>query len=127
VTTTVGPPELNRAIKELEEALPDGVTVMAEDASGAVVRISRVELSARWSGPAGELWFLIPFHYPDAAIYPYYVVGATPTGGYVQALQPVQWRGMAATQVSLRHNSWNPTVDTALGSVRQTLAWLRSI
>jgi hypothetical protein len=125
VTTTVRPPELTRALEELERAFPGRVTVEAEDASGAVVRIADIQLSARWSAPTGDLWFLIPFHYPDAAIYPYHVTGATPSAGHVQALQPVNWRGMNATQVSLRHNSWNPNVDTALGSVRQTLAWLQ--
>lgn len=125
MTTAARSQELTRALDELEEVFPGRVAVIAEDVNGAVVRIVGVELSARWAAPTGELWFLIPFHYPDAAIYPYYVTGATPSGGNVQALQQVNWRGMAATQVSLRHNGWNPNVDTALGSVRQTLAWLR--
>lgn len=125
MTTAARSPELTRALDELAQAFPGRVEVMVEDASGAVLRIVDVELSARWSAPAGELWFLIPFHYPDAAIYPYYVTGATPGGGNLPALQQVNWRGMPATQVSLRHNRWNPNVDTALGSVRQTLAWLR--
>lgn len=126
MTTTVRSPEVTHALEELEQAFPGRVTVVAEDGNGAVVRITDAKLSARWSAPKGDVWFLIPFHYPDAAIYPYYVTGAAPSGGQVPALQPVHWRGMAATQVSLRHNCWNPNVDTALGSVRQTLAWLRS-
>jgi hypothetical protein len=125
VTTTARSLELTRALKELEQAFPGRVTVVAQDASGAVVRITDIELSPRWSAPTGELWFLLPFHYPDAAIYPYHVTGTAPSGGLLPPLQPVNWRGMNATQVSLRHNSWNPNVDTALGSVRQTLAWLR--
>jgi hypothetical protein len=126
VTAAVRSPEVARALEELEHAFPRQVTVEAEDASGAIVRITGVELGSCWSPSTGDLWFLIPFHYPDAAIYPYYVTGATPTGGYPPALQTVQWRGMAATQVSLRHNGWNPSVDTALGSVRQALAWLQT-
>ena len=125
MTIAVRSPELTRALEELERAFPGRVTVVAEDANGAIIRIADVELSARWSTPTGDLWFLIPFHYPDAAIYPYHVTGATPSGGQLQALQSVNWRGMNATQVSLRHNCWNPNLDTALGSVRQTLAWLR--
>jgi hypothetical protein len=119
-------PDVNRAIAELEEAFSDRVTVVAHEGAGAVVRISKCELSARWSPRQGDLWFLIPYHYPDAAIYPYYLTGATPTGGIIGGLQPVGWRGMAATQVSLRHTSWNPNLDTALGSVLQTQAWLRT-
>lgn len=116
--------DITQALRELEEAFPGQVTVVSDDANGAIVRIEGVELSSRWTPQRGDLWFLIPFHYPDAAIYPYYVTGAAGTG--LQALQPASWRGMPATQVSLRHNGWNPQVDTALGSVRQALAWLRS-
>jgi hypothetical protein len=126
VTAGARTPEVTSALGELEHAFPRQVTVEAEDASGAIVRITGVELGSRWSPPTGDLWFLIPYHYPDAAIYPYYVTGATPTGGFLPALQAIQWRGMAATQVSLRHNGWAPAVDSALGSVRQTLAWLRT-
>lgn len=126
MTAAVRSPEITRALEELERAFPGRFTLEAEDPSGLIVRITGVELSVRWSPATGDLLFLIPFHYPDAAIYPYYLTGAKPSGGYLPALQPVGWRGVEATQVSLRHNCWNPKVDTALGSVRQTLAWLRS-
>lgn len=126
MTVTARTVELTQALDELERAFPDRVSVMAEETNGAVIRIEQVELSHRWSAPAADLWFVIPFHYPDAAIYPYYITGASPIGGRVPALQPVTWRGMAATQVSLRHTAWKPNIDTALGSVRQTSAWLRS-
>lgn len=119
-------PEISRAITELEEAFPGRVTVITTDPSGAIVQISQTELSARWSQPHGDLSFLIPYHYPDAAIYPYYVIGATLTGGIIEGLQPVEWRGVPATQVSLRHNGWNPNLDTAVGSVLQTQSWLRA-
>jgi hypothetical protein len=126
MTTGVRSSEITRALDELEHAFPGRAMIETEDANGTIVRIANVELSSRWSSPAGDLWFLIPFHYPDSAIYPYYVTGSIPTGGYLTALQPVQWRGVAAAQVSLRHNRWNPNVDTALGSVRQTVSWLQS-
>jgi hypothetical protein len=118
--------DVGHAIEELEEAFAGRVTVVSTDSCGAIVRISQTELGQRWSHPHGDLWFLIPYHYPDAAIYPYYVTGASPTGGIIGGLQPVDWRGMPATQVSLRHNGWNPNVDTAVGSVLQTQAWLRT-
>jgi hypothetical protein len=123
VTTAVRSPEIAHALEELEQAFPGRVSV-EPDAAGSIVRIADIELSPRWSAASGDVWFLIPFHYPDAAIYPYYVTGAIPSE-HVAALQPVVWRGVAATQVSLRHNGWNPSVDTALGSIRQTAAWLR--
>ncbi len=119
------PRDITRAIGDLEDVFSGQLVIEADDGSGMIVRLLGVELGPRWSPGKGDLWFLLPFHYPDAAIYPYYVTGAIPTE-YISGLQPVQWRAMDATQVSLRHNDWNPKVDTALGSVRQTLAWLRS-
>ncbi|MGA8363430.1 MAG: hypothetical protein WB709_02800 [Solirubrobacteraceae bacterium] len=119
-------PEVARAIQELELAFPGQVTFVGEEAGGAVVCLTDTQLSERWAPREGQLWFLIPYHYPDAAIYPYYVIGSTPTGGIIRGLQEVSWRGMPATQVSLRHNAWDPAVDNAVGSVLQTRAWLRS-
>lgn len=122
MTAAVLPPAVQRAIDELEEAF-SGRLAVDPDASGAIVSIADVELGPGWSAPTGILWFVVSFHYPDSAIYPYYVTDAThPPGG---ALQHVTWRGKTAIQVSLRHNRWDPAHDTALGSVRLTQAWLR--
>lgn len=117
------PAELARAVTELEAAFPNRVQVH-DDQSGAIVAITGVTLSGRWSPRIGTLWFLIPYHYPDAAIYPFYITGSQPTGGMIEGLQQVQWRGGAAIQVSLRHRSWNPKLDSALGSALQGQAWL---
>ena len=123
MTAAVLLPDVQRAIDDLEQAFPGQVSI-EPDASGAIVQITDVDLGPGWSGPRGTLWFVVPFHYPDSAIYPYYVTGAThPPGG---ALQHVSWRGVAAVQVSLRHNRWDPAHDTALGSVVLTQAWLRA-
>lgn len=125
MSTAVVPAEIARALEELEQAFPGRVSTEAHEPAGTIVRIRGLELTGRWSAPSAELWFAIPFHYPDAPIYPYYVVGATPTAG-VAGLQSVSWRGMAIIQVSLRHTNWDPTCDTAVGSVLQTQAWLRA-
>lgn len=127
MSVAVLPPEVAQALKHLQEAFPGRIHVEAHESSGTIVRISDVVLGAGWSAPSADLWCAIPFHYPDAAIYPYYVTGATPTPGIGGgALQPVSWREMPATQVSLRHNAWDPTRDTAVGAVLQTLAWLHA-
>jgi hypothetical protein len=115
--------ELGRAVNELEREFPGQVTVES-DPAGAIVHIAAVTLGAGWSAVVGVLSFLLPFHYPDAPIYPYYVTGAIPESVSDGALQPVSWRGAPATQVSLRHNRWDPTHDTALGSVLLTMARL---
>jgi hypothetical protein len=119
-------PELARAVEELDEALPTRVSVESQDQTGVVVRVRDVALGERWAPRSAELWFVIPYHYPDAPVYPYYVVGSAPVGGTVPALQVVTWRGMTATQVSLRHTGWDPAHDNVLGCVLQTQAWLRS-
>jgi hypothetical protein len=115
--------EISGAVAELQAAFPDRVQVH-EDPAGTVVAIIGVMLSERWSPRIATLWFLIPYHYPDAAIYPFYLTGARPAGGMIGGLQDVGWRGEAAIQVSLRHTAWNPMFDTALGSVLQAQAWL---
>lgn len=118
--------EVGRAVEELEEAFPGRVDVVSRDQTGAIVRVREVELSARWTPRRGDLWFLVPFHYPDAPIYPCYVVGARPTGGLVQALQVVSWQGMEVIQVSLRHSSWDPSTDNAVGYAIGAISWLRT-
>jgi hypothetical protein len=117
-------PELAMAIEEVEAAFPGQVSV-EPDESGAIVHIANVELGPGWSSTVGVLSLLLPYSYPDAAIYPYHVTGAVPAGVSDGALQQVSWRGTQATQVSLRHNRWNPALDTALGSVLLVLARLR--
>ena len=118
-------PQLSEAVLELEAQFPGRVSVEPDDA-GAIVTIEGVPLGPGWSAPSGTLAFLLPFHYPDAAIYPYHVLGALPERVGDGSVQAVSWRGTPATQVSLRHNRWDPTHDTALGSVLATLARLRT-
>jgi len=125
VSTLALPPDVARSVAELEEAFPGRVSATCEDGSGAIVCLAGTELSERWTPRHCQLWFLIPYHYPDAPIYPYYVMGATPTGELIDGLQRVEWRGMPVIQVSLRHTRWNPAVDNAVGSALQTQAWLR--
>lgn len=117
------PAEIARAVAELHATFSDRVQIN-EDHAGTIVAIIGVTLSERWSPRTGTLWFLIPYHYPDAAIYPFYITGARATGGMISGLQDVAWRGEPAIQVSLRHTAWNPKLDTALGSALQTQAWL---
>lgn len=120
------PPELARAVEDLDQVLPTRASVESQDETGILIRVRNVALAERWSPRAADLWFVIPYHYPDAPVYPYYVVGAAPAHGSVPALQAVTWRGMPATQVSLRHTAWDPAHDSVVGCVLQTQAWLRS-
>jgi hypothetical protein len=118
-------PELTRAVDELEGAFPNRLAIESQDATGLVVQLHSVALAERWSPRVGGLWFVIPYNYPDAPVYPYYVAGAALTGGAVPALQTVVWRGMTVVQVSLRQTAWDPSRDTVVGCVMQTTSWLR--
>jgi hypothetical protein len=118
-------PELSRAVDDLEDAFPGRLAIESQDATGLVVRLHSVALAERWSARVGELWFVVPYNYPDAPVYPYYVVGVVLSGGAVPALQTVVWRGMTAVQVSLRQTAWDPSRDTVVGCVMQTTSWLR--
>jgi len=123
VNTATMSAEIAGAVAELHAAFPQRVQIH-EDPAGVIVAITDVALSERWTPRTGTLWLLIPYHYPDAAIYPFFLTGARPTGGMIAGLQDVAWRGEAAIQVSLRHTAWNPKLDTALGSALQAQAWL---
>jgi hypothetical protein len=92
VTQISVPADLAKGIEELEREFPGRVSVEPDEA-GAVVHISDVPLGTGWNPNVGVLSFLLPFHYPDAAIYPYHVTDATPDSASDNALQPVTWRG----------------------------------
>lgn len=114
------------AIVELEREY--GVAVEPDGSGGAIVTVSPVDLGPRWSPQSVELIFAIAFNYPFAAIYPFYTEPAlsrTDGGAWPSALQRVGWRGREVTQISLRANRWNPSVDTAAGAVAQVAHWFR--
>ena len=115
-----------RALEELEQVFPGAVTHEPDGTGGAYVTVAGCELGDRWTRPVAAVSFHVPFNYPWAAIYPYYLPGdAWPVGPAPPALQRIVWRGREVVQVSLRHNQWNPQIDNALGSVRQVLHRLR--
>ena len=113
------------AIAEIEEMFPEQVQWEPDGSGGAYVSVE-IDLGDRWTQSRTSVTFQIPYNYPSAPIYPYYLpADATPTEGWPQALQQVQWRDSQVIQVSLRHNSWDPTQDNAIGCVLQMQAWAR--
>lgn len=112
------------ALADLEQAFPGRVSYEPDEAGGTFVAIAGCALGDGWTHPIADLAFHLPFNYPWAAIYPYYLTTETwPNSMVAPALQRVVWRGRQVIQVSLRHTSWTPEIDTALGCVRQTLQW----
>jgi len=127
VSTVPLSPELAEAVASLEEAFPGRVHIEDPDSGGVTIRIDDVPLSARWTPRVGQLWLVLPYHFPDAPIYPYYVFGAVPSAEPVPGLQAVGWRGTMTTQLSLRHNAWDPSRDSAIGCVLQAQEYLERI
>ena len=115
-------------VRQLEERFGDRVHAEPDGAGGAYVTVADIELGDRWNVPVASLSFHLPYNYPAAALYPFYLPGGTePIDSWPSALQLVQWRGIPVIQVSLRHTNWHPAHDSAVGSVLQVQSWLRSL
>ena len=120
--------EVETALVELEEEFPGAVSSEADEAGGAYITVERFELGEGWSAGEAPLSFHLPYNYPSAAPYPYFLPAhVSPDRGLVEGLQEVHWRERPMIQVSLRHNNWDPERDRVLGCLRQLAAWLRAI
>jgi hypothetical protein len=124
VIATVSP-LVAEGLGELEcEFGPLGVE--PDDVGGAYVTLQPHAIGSGWNLSNATLTFHLPYNYPAAAPYPYYLPGdVAPTGAWPPALQAIQWRDRAVLQVSLRHNNWDPERDRVRGCVTQVLDWLR--
>jgi hypothetical protein len=126
--STVVAPDVAEGIDQLEEAFPGQVFHEPDGSGGAYITIEDLELGSGWNVSAASISFHLPYNYPAAAPYPFYLPGDTsPHGAWPQVLQQVSWRGRQVVQVSLRHNNWDPHRDTAVGSVMQVRNRLRDL
>lgn len=118
-------PHVAKAVEELADAF-GGVAAEPDGSGGAYVTVSDVELGQKWSRPSAPLTFHLPFNYPAASPYPYYLPGDLGVEDpWPPALQRIQWRDRQVIQVSLRHNNWDPVRDRVLGCILQVQEWLR--
>jgi hypothetical protein len=119
--------DVDTGVRELEAAFEGRVSIEPDGVGGAYVSVSGLELGTGWNQPDATLAFHLPYNYPAAPPYPFYLPSdASPNGSWSNALQRVEWRGRQVVQVSLRHNNWDPSRDTATGSVLQACDWLRA-
>jgi len=117
--------DVETAAAELEEAFP-GMIHWEPDENGGAYMTVEIVLGERWTRSRAPVTFHVPYNYPFAPIYPYYLPeDVTPVDGWPPALQRAQWQGSAVVQVSLRHNAWDPSRDNAVGCVLQMQAWAR--
>ncbi len=114
----------------IEELVDAAYTISYEPLSdgGAIVTAHEFAFGDLWT-PTGDLRFELAYNYPYSAIYPFFGPAGLQRvdgGPRPNALTDIAWRGSSHTQISLRHNRWNPRVDTALGALAQVEHWFQS-
>jgi hypothetical protein len=120
--------EVAEGVRQLEMAFPDQVSHEPDGQGGTYVTVGDIQLGDGWTEVAAPLTLHLAYNYPAAAPYPFYLPARVePNGTWPEALQRVHWRDTDVLQVSLRHNSWDPGRDTAVGSVFQVRDWLRTL
>ena len=100
------------------EVIPDG-------AGGATVIVDDVDLGDRYTPSTTWLGFHISAAYPHADVYPHYIGRVVRTDGRAlgDAVQPVDWHGRQALQLSRRSNGWNPGTDNAALKAEKVITW----
>ncbi|WP_410611103.1 hypothetical protein [Amycolatopsis sp. lyj-109] len=100
------------------EVLPDG-------AGGATLVVSDVHLGDRYTPRTSWLGFHVSSAYPQADIYPHYIARVSRTDGqpHGQAVQPVDWNGRQALQLSRRSPTVAPRLDSAALKAEKVISW----
>jgi hypothetical protein len=119
--------EAAAALGELEFEFPGAVSHEPDGSGGAYVTVGGIEMGESWNMAQVPLTFHLPYNYPSASVYPYYLPGDLEPRQWPPALQRIQWRDRNVIQVSLRHNNWDPERDRVLGCVLQVADWLRRL
>jgi hypothetical protein len=121
VTTGVSlSPDVEFALEELRECYRVSATPTGD--GGAIVTVYEFVFGERWTPKVADLYFMLGFNYPHVPIYPYYTTPALATADgrpKPAALQIVNWNGGSYTQISLRINGWDPSINTAVVAVAQ--------
>jgi hypothetical protein len=123
-------PAVAQAISEIRESFAGHEVVVAEDGDGgAYVRVADCSIGPQYRPSASWVAFRITFQYPDADVYPHYVVaklervdGKALGEGFGQAT----YRDAPVTQLSRRSNHRDTTVDTAAAKLWKVLQWLQT-
>src|SRR4051812_1421261 len=110
-------PAVQQAILEIEKTFAGHLVAVTEDGQGgARVRVHDLDLGAQYEPAKSWIEFAITFQYPEADVYPHFLVGGLKRvdgGALGGEFQQVQWSGATATQVSRRSTNRNQEFDTA--------------
>lgn len=124
-------PEVEVAIKELEQTFPGSrVDIEADADGGASVLVNDLNVGPAYEPESSWVGFQITFQYPRADVYPHFLDGALRRKdgrALGEGFSGVtEWRGRPAIQVSRRSNRLNPATDTAATKLAKVLEWVRS-
>lgn len=121
---------VQQAIREIEESFVGRRVEVTEDGQGgARVRVHDLDLGGQYEPPKSWIEFVITFQYPEADVYPHFLVGGLRRvngGALGTEFQQVQWNNSTVTQLSRRSNNRNQDLDTAAIKLNKVLAWIRS-
>lgn len=125
-------PEVQQAIRELQEAFSDErVVATPDEEGGADVIVKEVSLGERFTPASVWIGFRLSFQYPNSDVYPHFVTGKLKHAdgsdiGRDGISGPVEWRAHQALQLSRKSNRWNPATDTALLKLLKVVEWLKA-
>lgn len=104
------------------------VNTVSDGAGGVFVTIEDIALGPNYTPDVTWLGFHINSAYPHSDVYPHYIGRVTrlDNGAHGVAVQPVDWQGRPALQLSRRSNRWNSATDTAAFKAEKVITWFRA-
>lgn len=121
---------VKQAIDEIEASFAGHkVDVTADEQGGARVRVHGLHLGDQYKASTASVGFTISFQYPEADVYPHFVVPALVRGdgnALGASFTAATWDGAEATQVSRKSNNRIQDLETAAIKLNMVIAWIRS-
>lgn len=104
------------------------VNTVSDGVGGVFVTIDDIDLGPNYTPNLTWLGFHINSAYPHSDVYPHYIGRVTRLDQQAHgvAVQPVDWRGRPALQLSRRSNRWNSARDTAALKAEKVITWFRA-
>lgn len=104
------------------------VNTVSDGVGGVFVIIDDVDLGPAYTPAVTWVGFHINPAYPHSDVYPHYIGRLTRVDNQAHgvAVQPVDWQGRPALQLSRRSNRWNSATDTAALKAEKVLTWFRA-
>jgi hypothetical protein len=118
-------PAVAEAVAAVREHFADHTLEVTPDGNGgAFVVIGDVDFGPRYTPQTTWLGFLIDAASPHSDIYPFYCgrVGRIDGNAYGEGVQPVDWRGQPALQLSRKSNRRNG-FDNAILKTERVIEW----